>query len=105
MIFRLFFSFVFFTLLMGCGRTKQEKVADAGSQSEPKEANPPNKKADPEPVTEKNTKVQEAKSGFKDVVSGEVMTLLNALSVQFENKYQDDFSEILDFNVFNDFNC
>ena len=39
----------------------------------------------------------------RDVVSGEVMTLLNALSVQFENKYQDDFSEILDFNVFNDF--
>lgn len=71
MIFRLVFSFVFFTLLVGCGRTKQEKVADAGSQSEPKEANPPNKKADPEPVTEKNTKVQEAKSGFKDVVSGE----------------------------------
>lgn len=39
----------------------------------------------------------------KDVVSGEVKTLLNALSVQFENKYNDDFSEILDFNIFNDF--
>ena len=71
MIFRLFFSFVFFTLLVGCGRTKQEKVADAGSQSEPKEANPPNKKADPEPVSEKSTKVQETKNVFKDVVSGE----------------------------------
>jgi hypothetical protein len=39
----------------------------------------------------------------RDVVSGEVNTLLNALSVQFKNKYQDDFSEILDFNIFNDF--
>lgn len=39
----------------------------------------------------------------RDVVSGEVKTLLNALSVQFENKYQDDFSEIIDFNIFNDF--
>lgn len=39
----------------------------------------------------------------KDVVSGEVTTLLNALSVQFQNKYDDDFSEILDFNIFNDF--
>lgn len=71
MIFRLFFSFVFFTLLLGCGRTKQEKVADPGSQSEPKEANPPNKKADPEPVSEKSTKVQKNQNVFKDVVSGE----------------------------------
>jgi hypothetical protein len=39
----------------------------------------------------------------RDVVSGEVKTLLNALSVQFESKYNDDFSEILDFNIFNDF--
>jgi hypothetical protein len=39
----------------------------------------------------------------KDVVSGEVTTLLNLLSVQFQNKYDDDFSEILDFNIFNDF--
>lgn len=39
----------------------------------------------------------------KDVVSGEVSTLLNSLSVQFQSKYEDDFSEILDFNIFNDF--
>ena len=39
----------------------------------------------------------------RDVVSGEIKTLLEALSVQFQNKYVDDFSEILDFNIFNDF--
>ncbi len=39
----------------------------------------------------------------KDVVSGEIKTLLESLSVQFRNKYDDDFSEILDFNIFNDF--
>lgn len=71
MIFRLVFSFVLFTLLVGCGRTKQEKVTDSGSQSKPIEANPPQKKPDPETVSEKNTKVQEDKNGFKDVVSGE----------------------------------
>ncbi len=41
----------------------------------------------------------------KDVVSGEIKTLLESLSVQFQNKYQDDFTEILDFSIFNDFLC
>jgi len=39
----------------------------------------------------------------RDVVSGKVSTLLESLSVQFQNKYDDDFTEILDFNIFNDF--
>ena len=40
---------------------------------------------------------------IRDVVSGEVKTLSEALSVQFANKYDDDFTEILDFNIFNNF--
>ncbi len=48
MIFRLVL-FVFFTLLVGCGRTEQEKVTDS----------------------ENNILEPEIKNGFKDVVSGE----------------------------------
>lgn len=42
---------------------------------------------------------------IKDVISGEINTLKQSLSVQFRNKYQEDFTEILDFSIFNDFLC
>jgi hypothetical protein len=71
MIFRLVFSSVLFTLLMGCGRTKEEKVTDSGSQSKPNEANLPQKKTEIASVPEKTTKMQEVQNGSKNVVSGE----------------------------------
>lgn len=71
MIFRLVFSFVFFSLLMGCGRTKQEKVAEPRPKDEPTETITPPKKSDPTPIPEKKTVTPEINNIFKDVAAGE----------------------------------
>lgn len=40
---------------------------------------------------------------IKDIVTGNVSHLSSALAIQFANKYSDNFNEIIDFNLYNDF--
>lgn len=39
----------------------------------------------------------------KNVLNNEVLSLYTALSVQLQNKYNETYEEILDFNIYNDF--
>lgn len=40
---------------------------------------------------------------IRDIITGAISPLSSALAVQISNKYQDDFFQILDFNIYNDF--